>query len=82
MNWLNSEKVTFVGYADIAKRDKQGKQRSASAYKGKRGIVVCRNFWGSGNQGDHIDLWDGMTMAHGAEDYFSKSQEIWFWEMD
>lgn len=47
---------------------------------GKRGIVFCQNFWGTGNQGDHIDLWDGARMAHGSSDYFRRSQQVWFWE--
>lgn len=81
MKWLNSEDVRFVGYAEISKRDKQGRQKSADAYKGLCGIVACRNFWGTNNQGDHIDLWDGSTMAHGASDYFGRSEEIWSWKM-
>ncbi len=82
MQWLNTKDANFVGYADISKRDKNGKQKSSTDYKGRRGIVVCRNFWGPGNQGDHIDLWNGMRMAHGADQYFASSQEIWFWEMN
>lgn len=82
MQWLNTKHAAFVDIAEIAKRDKQGRQKSAVNYKGRRGIVVCRNFWGSGNQGDHIDLWNGIEMAHGGLDFFQRSQEIWFWEMD
>lgn len=81
--WLNSESATFVPYAHIAKRDKKtGAQNSWHAYSGRRGIVAWINFWGRGNQGDHIDLWDGSSVAHGALDYFERSQEIWFWELD
>jgi Type VI secretion system (T6SS), amidase effector protein 4 len=52
-------------------------------YSGKNGIVFCRNFWGPGNQGDHIDLWDGSAnvMRTGALDYISRSQEVWFWHI-
>jgi len=81
MRWLNTRDAPFVGSAEISKRDKKGHQKSAEAYKGRRGIVVCRNFWGRGNQGDHIDLWDGQNLAHGGSDYFQPSQEIWFWQM-
>lgn len=79
--WLNSDRVTFVGYADISKKDRRGTQKSHHAYTGRPGIVVFRNFWGAGNQGDHIDLWDGSVVAHGGTDYFERSQEIWFWQM-
>ncbi|WP_338849930.1 type VI secretion system amidase effector protein Tae4 [Massilia sp. W12] len=81
MLWLNRKGSPF-GAANISKRDKNGLQKSATDYAGKRGIVVFRNFWGSNNQGDHIDLWDGANMAQGNNSYFNKSQEIWFWEMD
>lgn len=79
--WLNSDSANFVGYADISRKDRQGRQATHHSYLGRRGIVACINFWGRGNQGDHIDLWDGSTMARGALDYFQPSQEIWFWEM-
>jgi hypothetical protein len=79
--WLDSDDVTFVNYADVSRKDRRGHQASHQSYLGRRGIVACINFWGSGNQGDHIDLWDGSVMAHGGRDYFQRSQEIWFWEM-
>jgi hypothetical protein len=80
--WLNSADASFIPYAEISRRDKAGHQKTSHAYKGRRGIVVCRNFWGTNNQGDHVDLWDGNALAHGALDYFERSEEIWFWEMD
>ncbi len=45
----------------------------------KLGIVFFRNFWGTGNQGDHIDIWNGKNIAGGSLDYFSRSEEVWFW---
>jgi hypothetical protein len=82
-DWLNSDDVRFVGYADVSKRKgNKGAQKTYLDYSGRRGIVACINFWGRGNRGDHIDLWDGSTMAHGGTDYFGRSQEIWFWEVD
>lgn len=50
-----------------------------SEIEGKRGIVLFRNFWGAGNQGDHIDLWNGNTLANGANDYFERSEDVIFW---
>lgn len=63
------------------------------AFKGRTGFVCFQNFWGEGNQGDHIDLWDGTgilmrektpnwegpALADGALDYFERSEEVWFW---
>jgi hypothetical protein len=48
---------------------------------GKTGIVACRNFYGRGNQGDHIDLWDGTRMAKGSPTYMDGSEEVVFWEL-
>ena len=66
---------------------------SWGAYKGRTGFICFHNFWGAGNQGDHIDLWDGTGiirreldpslegpgLADGAFDYFERSEEVWFW---
>jgi hypothetical protein len=30
---------------------------------GKSGIVFFQNYWGLGNQGDHIDLWNGTRLT-------------------
>jgi hypothetical protein len=63
------------------------------AFKGRTGFICFHNFWGEGNQGDHIDLWDGTGvirrendpslegpgLADGALDYFERSEEVWFW---
>lgn len=52
-----------------------------SAVNGHTGIVACRNFHGRGNQGDHIDVWDGTSMAQGSPDYMDRSEEVVFWEI-
>lgn len=66
---------------------------SWGAYKGRTGFICFHNFWGEGNQGDHIDLWDGTGiirreldpslegpgLADGSFDYFERSEEVWFW---
>lgn len=62
-------------------RVKKVKHVNVDGYLGRRGIVLCKNFWGVGLQGDHIDLWDGENFAHGGHDYFERSQEVWFWEL-
>jgi hypothetical protein len=53
-----------------------------SLFTGRRGLIFCRNFWGPGNQGDHIDLWNRTYMASGNPAYISRSEEVWFWEVD
>jgi hypothetical protein len=77
--WLNSADADFVGTADISRRGR-GRQRTSDDYAGRRGVVACLNFWGTG-QGDHIDLWNGTQLAGGDLDFFERSEEIWFWEL-
>lgn len=78
--WLNSSGADFVGSAEIAQR-RAGAPISHHAYLGRTGIVMWRNFWGAGNQGDHIDLWNGEEIAHGTLDFFIRSEEVWFWAL-
>lgn len=69
-----------------------GAYRDALEYmKLKKGIVFFRNFWGPGNQGDHIDLWKWLYTTKELQSIigalipslasYDKSQEVWFWEM-
>jgi hypothetical protein len=53
-----------------------------TTFLGRRGLIFCRNFWGSGNQGDHIDLWNRDHLKGGSTGYISRSEEVWFWEID
>jgi len=55
------------------------KHTTVAAFRGRQGLVMCRNFWGKGMQGDHLDLWNGERFADGDDDYFERSQEVWFW---
>lgn len=61
--------------------------------RGKRGIIFFQNYWGPGNQGDHIDLWDGFRLTHprsiaqiylrfgpiGLGSDYRDSESAWFW---
>ncbi len=76
-NWMKTQKTQF-GEVDIKKKSDN---ISDADYKGKTGIAFFMNFWGPGNSGDHIDLWNKDKMAKGSPDYFSLSQEVWFWEL-
>lgn len=73
-NWMKKTSHIF-GKADVKK------SATSSNYKDKKGIIFLLNFWGAGNQGDHIDLWNGHKMTRGAPEYFSVAQEAWFWEI-
>lgn len=59
------------------------KIHSVAQVKGKMGIVFFKDFWGRGNQGDHIDLWNGEQIPENLEgnSYFSRAKEVWFWRL-
>lgn len=49
---------------------------------GKKGIILFENFWGPTVQGDHIDLWNGVSIKRGdANDYFVRSANVYFFEI-
>ncbi|MBI3775854.1 MAG: type VI secretion system amidase effector protein Tae4 [Gammaproteobacteria bacterium] len=75
-DWLRHG-TTAVGMPDISGRT------SYASYTTRSGIVFFRNFWGSGNQGDHIDLWNGSRMPGSGDhsNYFKLSEEVWFWNL-
>ena len=51
-------------------------------FEGLTGIVAFINFWGDGNQGDHIDLWNEDCLLTGDVDFFERSEKVIFWEID
>jgi len=73
-DWLRHGTVA-VGVPEIARNT------TYASYSTRAGIVFFRNFWGSGNQGDHIDLWNGSSMPGPGDhhSYFKRSEEVWFW---
>ena len=80
--WLDSPQAPFVPVAAKYVKTKRGVQKSSEFFAGRRGIVAFLDFWGVNNTGDHIDLWNGSWIAHGGNEYFAQSRELWFWEMD
>lgn len=52
-----------------------------TTFLGRHGLMFCRNFWGPGNQGDHIDLWNRDHLKSGDSSYIIRSEEVWFWEI-
>ena len=55
-------------------------------FDGLTGIVAFQDFWDTNdngkNDGDHIDLWDGDKLAYGDNDYFERSDLVYFWEIE
>lgn len=63
--------------------------------RGKTGIIFFQNYWGAGNQGDHIDLWNGSRLTDmlswvriyarigsvGLGTDYRKAQSGWFWAL-
>ncbi|SEA62009.1 T6SS effector amidase Tae4 family protein [Rubrimonas cliftonensis] len=85
-NDLNSDEALFAPYyAEKHVKPRRGAQKTHHHFLGRQGIVVFRNFYGAGGQGDHIDLWNGVSngkkLAQGGLDYFERSKEIWFWKI-
>ncbi len=79
VKWLRTQSHQ-VGSAQVFKGNKPANgEQALTAVNGKTGIAACLNFWGQGNQGDHIDLWDGTTLRKGDSSYFLRSGEIYFW---
>jgi hypothetical protein len=87
-NWLASPRSHLH-----AKVQKFAGKEVFDAIKHDRGIIFFKNYWGAGNQGDHIDLWNGSRLTHwvswiqiharigsiGINSDFRKAESIWFW---
>lgn len=85
-DWLVSNKSRF-GLSVT----KHSGNDAFEAMSGKKGIVFIQNYYGPGNQGDHIDLWNGSRMTDWTS-YFRvnwsfrqsnlySAQSVWFMEM-
>jgi len=86
-NWFASR------HSHLSKVQKFGGKEAFNKIKGKTGIIFFQNYWGPGNQGDHIDLWNGIRLTHwtswiqiyarigsfGYESDLRKAESIWFW---
>jgi len=63
--------------------------------KGNTGVIFFQNYWGPGNQGDHIDLWNGSRLTDilswmriyarigsvGLGTDYRKAESAWFWAL-
>ena len=65
-------------------------------FKDRKGVVFFKDFWTRTRKdgtkqsqknmsGDHIDVWNGSEQggaaAGNSNDYFTRSKQIWFWEL-
>ncbi|MES2591587.1 MAG: type VI secretion system amidase effector protein Tae4 [Bacteroidota bacterium] len=76
-DWVGRQRVSFGKVQVYKKKD----NITSAQFTGKKGIVFFKDFWGNPMVGDHIDLWDGISMKAGSSDYFSRAAEVWFWEL-
>ena len=89
-NWLATPNGVIAGRV----RKFSGKE-VFDKIKGKRGVIFFQNYYGPGNQGDHIDLWDGSRLTGmlswvriyarigsvGLGTDYRKAQSVWFWAL-
>jgi Type VI secretion system (T6SS), amidase effector protein 4 len=82
-NWLSSGAALGSPTKFKSKQGENLEKTVLDSITGKKGIVFCQDFWaptpGGPNVGDHIDLWNGIMMAHGFTNYFAQSKQVWFW---
>jgi len=71
-NWMKNAPLWFGEMKKII---------NSAEIASKTGIVFFKDFWGPGNTGDHIDLWNGKNTATGSNTSFTRSKEVWFWEI-
>ena len=79
-------RVTVVG---VKKAEKYSGSDGFEKIKNRKGIIFIKNFYGTGMQGDHIDLWNGWRLSSlmSAISVYTPwgSQyhkgDIWFWEV-
>jgi hypothetical protein len=89
-NWLSSPPSHLH-----VKPQKFGGKEAFEKIRGKTGILFFQNYWGAGNQGDHIDLWNGHRLTHfrsipqiylrigsfGLGSDYRDSESVWFWAL-
>lgn len=82
--WLSS---SFSPFRHVVKF--QGKD-GFSKIQGKKGIIFFKDYYGPGNTGDHIDLWNGRMLTRYSSWFqfaFSDGRhyadaEVWFWSVE
>jgi len=80
-NWLKSPFSPFKQSLDFEGVNGFGK------ISGKKGIIFFKDYYGLGNQGDHIDLWNGSRLTRFSSWFefaflggrYYKDATVWFW---
>jgi hypothetical protein len=69
-NWINTQTGIF-GKRQII--------HSKTKILGRSGVLFIRDGWGTT---DHIDVWNGASLAGGFDSYFNSDyKEMWFWDV-
>ena len=69
-NWIKSQPATFGTRHIVSNK---------SDIIGRPGLIFIRNGWDST---DHIDVWDGESLAGGFPSYFDVDyDDLWFWDV-
>jgi hypothetical protein len=88
-DWLNSRPRFPCSFEKISSKNFE------ESIKQKVGIIFFKNYWGVGNQGDHIDLWNSSRLTDwkswprirlgiswpGVWTDYHKAEEVWFWRI-
>lgn len=88
-NWLASA----TNPINASRTEKLGGKDVFEKVGGRTGVIFFQNYWGAGNQGDHIDLWNGSRLSHfrslaqiylrigsfGLGSDYRDAEAVWFW---
>lgn len=91
-DWLSGASSTLRSQREVY----TGKNfMGETGVNGKTGVVFFKNYWGAGNKGDHIDLWNGYRLTlprsiiqiylrfgnFGLGSDYKNSEQVWFWSV-
>jgi hypothetical protein len=89
--WLLYQKVRFGAVEKkVGQKWDPTNGVSAASYAKRKGVIFFKDFWARDGEneaknptGDHIDLWDGTRQgsSSGNDSYFTRSKQVWFWEL-
>lgn len=63
-NWLSSGAARLPSKVEkFGGKEAFGRVEGKKGMTGRTGIAFFQNYWGTGMQGDHIDLWNGSRLT-------------------